>query len=89
MNRLRDGFLLSNCCAVLLNMGPHIVSIYSYTAIRLVSVTLSCMKRLVSMVQRDGAGCIDDPSTLIGMYTEVSFQICKLFSVTTGLTTLF
>jgi len=71
LNRLRDGFLLSNCCAVLLNMGPHIVSIHSYTAMRLVSVTLSCMKSLVSMVQKDGAGSIDDPSTLIGMYAEV------------------
>lgn len=40
LNRLQDPFLLSNCCAILLNISPHVVDLDSYTSMRLVSVLI-------------------------------------------------
>lgn len=39
LHRLKDPFLLSNCCAVLLNISPHVCGLHSYAAMRLASVT--------------------------------------------------
>jgi len=47
VNRLRDGFLMSNCCAILMNLSPNMVDLHSYSAMRLCGVTVSCMKRYV------------------------------------------
>lgn len=45
IHRLHDQFLMSNCCAILLNLAPHAVDLHSYAAMRLAGVTVSCMKR--------------------------------------------
>ena len=45
LNRLKDVFLLSNCCAVLMNLSPSIVDLHEYAAMRLASVTVTVMKR--------------------------------------------
>lgn len=73
LNRLQDEFLLSNCCAVLLNLSPHIVDIHAYVASRLVSVTVSCFKRYAALVgENNGEIEIEgDLSSRMGMHGEV------------------
>jgi hypothetical protein len=73
LNRLQDEFLLSNCIAVLLNLSPHIIDLHSYVATRLVSVTVSCFRRYVTLVS-DNNGEVEsegDMSSLLGMHGEV------------------
>ena len=84
LNRLQDSFLLSNCCAVLLNLSPHVVNAEDYVASRLISVTTSCFKRYV-MLLAENRGQIEvegDLSSLLGMYGEVRNRacICAMFS---------
>ena len=45
LNRMKDAFLLSNCCAVLLNLSPHAACLHEYTAERLVVVTASALSK--------------------------------------------
>jgi hypothetical protein len=47
--RLKDQYLVYNCFAVLLNLAPKISSINSYTAERMVMVTLRLCKRIVKL----------------------------------------
>jgi hypothetical protein len=77
LSRLRDGFLLSNCCAVLLNLSPHMVNINEYTAMRLGSITMSLMRKYAVLLARDGGTEPDegDVSTVTGMYGEVRIAI--------------
>ena len=80
LNRLQDAFLLTNCCAVLLNLGPHMKNLHPYTAMRLASVTLSCMKKFASLVQ-EGKLTLDqqqDLSTVPGMYGEASRSLLQV-----------
>lgn len=83
LNRLRDEFLLSNCCAVLLNLSPHIVDLNGYASTRLVSVTTSCFKRYSALVAENGGEVEEegDMSTLLGMHGEVLGRClsCLLF----------
>jgi hypothetical protein len=74
LNRLQDPFLLSNCCAVLLNLSPHIAKLHPYTASRLASVLVSSMKRYTVLVMKNGGKPAEegDVSSLLGMYAEVS-----------------
>ena len=74
LNQLQDAFLLSNCCAVLLNLSPHIIDLNDYFSNRLVSVTTSCFKRYTALVAENGGIEPEegDLSTLLGMYGEVS-----------------
>ncbi len=76
LNRMQDPFLLSNCCAVLLNLSPHIVNIHSYAAMRLASVLVSSMKRYTVLVMKNGgrAAKEGDVSSVLGMYAEVRFK---------------
>jgi len=82
LNRLQDGFLLSNCYAVLLNLSPHITDLPEYVSIRLVSVTTSCFKRYSTLVAENGEEPeIDmegDLSTLLGMYGETCRTLLTL-----------
>jgi hypothetical protein len=81
LHRLQDSFLLSNCCAVLMNLSPAIVDLHEYAAMRLVSVTVSIMKRhskLRAALGKDVQVDEDDLSTPLGMYAEVSRTLLSL-----------
>lgn len=81
LHRLQDSFLLSNCCAVLMNLSPAIVDLHEYAAMRLVSVTVSVMKRhskLRAALGKDAQVDEDDLSTPLGMYAEVSRTLLGL-----------
>ena len=74
LNRSNDGFLISNCCAVLLNLAPHIVNIHTYTAMRLASVTLYCCKRYSVLLSRyQGKNRDADVASILKLYGEVRF----------------
>lgn len=82
LNRMQDPFLLSNCCAVLLNLSPHIVEMHSYAAMRLVSVLISTMKRYTVLVMKNGGKPAEegDVSSMLGMYAEacrILLQVVK------------
>jgi hypothetical protein len=82
LNRLQDPFLLSNCCAVLLNLSPHAVELHSYTAMRLVSVLIATMKRYTLLVMKNGGRPAEegDVNSMLGMYAEacrILLQIVK------------
>jgi hypothetical protein len=83
--RVQDTFLLSNCCAVLMNLSPAIIDLHEYAAMRLASVTVSVMKRHLALHQQEQKKKRDQPepasttqdveddwSTPLGMYAEVS-----------------
>ena len=53
LNRFHDSFLLSNCCAILMNLSPSIVDLHEYAAMRLVAVALSTMKRYATLRQQE------------------------------------
>lgn len=76
LNRLQDPFLLTNCCAVLLNLSPHIVNLHPYAAMRLASVAVSSMKRYTVLVMKNGCKPAHegDISSPLGMYAEVSIN---------------
>jgi hypothetical protein len=70
--KMQDAFLLSNCCAVLMNLSHNIVNLHEYAAMRLMSVTMSVLKKYSSL-KGDGKGNHqeDDITTPLGMYAEV------------------
>jgi hypothetical protein len=80
LNRLQDAFLLTNCCAVLLNLGPHMKNLHSYAAMRLASVTLTCMKKFASLVQEGNLTMEEqqDLTTVPGMYGEASRSLLQI-----------
>ena len=85
LNRMRDPFLLSNCCTVLLNLSPNIANLHSYASMRLVSVLLATMKRFTVLVMKNGGRVAgeEDVTSLLGMYSEVSdFYIARSVFVT-------
>ena len=79
LNRLQDAFLLSNCCAVLMNLSPHVVQLHDYAAMRLAAVTISSLKNYSLHVARNGGGeDSEDLTTPLGMYGEVSRTLLGL-----------
>lgn len=83
LNRLHDVFFLSNCCAVLMNLSHSVVDLHEYAAMRLASVTVSCLKKYVAMTideKNNGKGSEDDEEedTLLSMYSEVSHTLLRL-----------
>lgn len=82
LNRLRDMFLLSNCCAVLMNLSHSVVDIHEYAAMRLASVTVSCLKKYVAMAKQDGKNGKsqeeDGAISITDMYAEVSHTLLRL-----------
>ena len=80
LNQLQDAFLLSNCCAVMLNLSPHVVRLSDYAASRLVSVTTSCFKRYITLLAENG-GEVEvegDLQTLLGMHGETCRTLLQL-----------
>jgi hypothetical protein len=82
LNRMNDPFLLSNCCAVLLNLSPHVVELNSYTALRLVAVLIATMKRYTILVMKNGGKPAEegDVTSTLGMYAEacrILLQVVK------------
>lgn len=80
LHRLKDPFLLSNCCAVLLNISPHVCGLHSYAAMRLASVTVSCMKRYVVECGKNGGKPAEegDIMSTLGMYGETCRTLLQL-----------
>ncbi|KAI2491903.1 hypothetical protein MHU86_22669 [Fragilaria crotonensis] len=80
LNRLQDAFLLSNCCAVLMNLSPNVVELHDYAAMRLANVTISSLKNYSLRVARSGGeGEHDeDLTTPRGMYGEVARTLLGL-----------
>lgn len=80
LNRLQDGFFLSNCCAVLLNLSPHIAGMNDYVANRLVSVAASCLKRYTALVAENGGAEPEegDLLSLVGMHGETCRTLLTL-----------
>jgi hypothetical protein len=80
LNLLQDEFLLSNCIAVLLNLSPHIAQLHKYVATRLVSVTTSCFKRYVALLDENGGIPEEegDLSTPLGMHGETCRTLLQL-----------
>jgi Dyggve-Melchior-Clausen syndrome protein len=77
--------LLSNCCAVLMNLSSTIVDLHDYAAMRLASVTISTMKRYTAMRQENAAAGIevddedeDDLSSPTAMHGEVARTLLRV-----------
>lgn len=80
LNRLQDAFLLSNCCAVLMNLSPNVVELHDYAAMRLANMAISSLKNYSSRVERSGdeGGHDEDLTTPLGMYGEVARTVLGL-----------
>lgn len=81
LSRLSDPFLLSNCCAILMNLSSSIVELHDYAAMRLVAVTTACMKRYTELV-RDNPGQDDDedltnPTSMHGEVARTLLHVIK------------
>ena len=72
LNRHNDTFLLSNCCAVLMNLSSSIVELHDYAAMRLVSLTLSSIKRFLALRKQNPDNDEDDLTTTTSMHGEAS-----------------
>jgi hypothetical protein len=89
LNRLHDPFLLSNCCAILLNLSTSMVELHDYAAMRFVAVTASLIKKYISLrkerhVNRSQSPAVDDeeedPSTPLGMHGEVTRTLLQVLN---------
>ena len=78
LSRLMDPFLLSNCCAVLMNLSPSIVELHEYAAMRLIGVTVSCMKRYTELIEENPDDDEEDLTTPTAMHGEVSRTLLQL-----------
>jgi len=79
LNRLHDMFLLSNCCAVLMNLSHSVVDLHEYAAMRLAAVAVSCMKKYSAMTLEESKKERDDEENpLLDMYSEVSRALLRL-----------
>jgi hypothetical protein len=90
LQRLQDVFLLSNCCAVLMNMSPSIVDLHEYAAMRLASVTVSVMKKYSKLHAASAGRSTKEKekkseesdeeymSTPLGMYEEVARTLLSI-----------
>lgn len=78
LKRLHDVFLLSNCCAVLMNLSSSMVDLHDYAAMRLVSTTINCMKRYTALYIENGRADDEDMSSPLGMYSEVTRTLLRV-----------
>lgn len=78
LNRLHDTFLLSNCCAVLMNLSHSVVDLHEYAAMRLASVTVSCLKKYVAMTLEQSKNGGEEENPLLEMYSEISHGLLRL-----------
>lgn len=79
LHRLGDPFLLSNCCAILMNLSPSISDLFDYAAMRLASVTFSTMKKY-SALRRENPNVDEevDFTSPTAMYGEVSRTLLRV-----------
>jgi hypothetical protein len=72
LTRQHDAFLLTNCCAVLMNLSSSMVDLYDYTAMKFVATTIAFMKRYMTLRQQNPNNDDDDITTPTSMYGEAS-----------------
>ena len=72
LTRQHDAFLLTNCCAVLMNLSSSIVDLHDYTAMKFVTTTIAFMKRYLVLRQQNPNNNDDDITTPTSMYGEAS-----------------
>lgn len=79
LQRLGDPFLLSNCCAILMNLSPSITELYDYSAMRLASITFSSMKKY-AMLRKENPQIDEevDFTSPTAMYGEVSRTLLRV-----------
>ena len=83
LNRLHDMFLLSNCCAVIMNLShAPVVDLHEYAAMRLASVTVSCLKKYLAMTAEESkkertATDDENGNPLLDMYGEISHALLR------------
>ena len=72
LNRQNDAFLLSNCCAVLMNLSSSIVDLHEYAAMRLTALTVSSIKRYLQLRRENPDNDEDDLTTPTSMHGEAA-----------------
>ena len=79
LHRLGDPFLLSNCCAILMNLSPSITELYDYSAMRLASITFSSMKKYAAL-RKENPQLDEDVefTSPTAMYGEVSRTLLRV-----------
>ena len=80
LNRLHDAFLLSNCCAILMNLSTSVSDLHEYAALRLASVTLSSMKRYATLKQENpniDEEDLDNPTAMHGEVCRTLLRVVK------------
>jgi len=78
LNRLHDAFLLSNCCAILMNLSPAISDLHEYAAMRLVATTVTSMKRYASLRKESPDSDEEALSTSTAMHGEVCRTLLRV-----------
>jgi len=81
LNRLQDAFLLSNCCAILMNLSPAIGDLHEYAAMRLASITVSTMKRYVVLRKENPDVDEEDLSNQTAQHGEVSRTLLRVLKL--------
>jgi Dyggve-Melchior-Clausen syndrome protein len=84
LTRLHDPFLLSNCCAVLMNLSSSIVDLHDYAAMRLVASTVSVIKKYLAFRQQNPDDDESDLTTLTSMYGEASRTLLCVLKLSLG-----
>jgi len=72
LNRQNDAFLLSNCCAVLMNLSSSIVDLHDYAAMRLTALAVLSIKRYLQLRQENPDNDEDDLTTPTSMHGEAA-----------------
>ena len=87
LNRLQDPFLLSNCCAICMNLSTSISDLHEYAAMRLASVAISSMKKYATLRKEnpswvenndDDDNADDLLSTRLSMHEEVCQTLLRV-----------
>ena len=79
LNRQNDAFLLSNCCAVLMNLSPSIVDLHEYAALRLSALAVSTTKRYLQLRSENPDNDDDNLTTPTSMHGEAARTLlCSL-----------
>lgn len=72
LNRQNDAFLLSNCCAILMNLSSSVVDLHDYAGMRLASQTVSIVRRYMLLRKAHPDNDDDDLTTPTSMHGEAS-----------------
>ena len=78
LNRIHDAFLLSNCCAILMNLSTSVSDLHEYAALRLASVTLSSMKRYAALKHENPNVNEEDLANPTAMHGEVCRTLLRV-----------